>query len=362
MNIKTASLALASVWRNRLSEKKLFLISEPADWSIYEDCRNIQRKLAEIIPLEISYLPWGLKNKVIHFASENTLVGKNVLKNKKWYEKIHPSNRITLTWFHISDQDASRLHLIPLLNEVVDTVHTASQNTKRKLIANGLREDKVTVIPLGVDLQLYRPATATEKLAMREKLNIPPDVFVIGSFQKDGIGWGEGLEPKLIKGPDIFCDVVEQLAKQYPVHILLTGPARGYVKNRLSAKGIPFTHRYLERYEDVARFYRALDLYLVTSREEGGPKALLGSLASGIPLVTTNVGMVPEVLIDGVNGFVVLDGTVSTFGEKIKTLIESPETRTGIIRSGLETIARYDLGKTARDMYAQLYKPLLGKL
>ena len=47
------------------------------------------------------------------------------------------------------------------------------------------------------------------------------------------------MNPKLIKGPDVFCDVIERLAKDLPVHVLLSGPSRGYVKARLTKLTFP---------------------------------------------------------------------------------------------------------------------------
>jgi glycosyltransferase involved in cell wall biosynthesis len=361
MNLQTIFLAITSVFKNILSKERVFLVSEPASWAIFEDCRNIQDNLAPI-KAEITYLPFGLRNKVIHFASENTFLGKDCFRDKEWYQRIHPSNKIILTWFHISENDSSRLHLIPLLNDRVDFVHTASQNTKQKLIKCGLKENKVVVVPLGVNLDLFRPVSTTEKNEIRKNLGIPKERIVIGSFQKDGNGWGEGLEPKLIKGPDIFCDVLEKLAKKYSIHALLTGPARGYVKNRLETSHIPYTHAFLEDYKDIARYYQAIDMYLITSREEGGPKALLESLASGIPLISTQVGMVPEVIQDGENGFVVdIEDTNGIF-EKSTRIIENDKLKTEIITNGLETIQQYSFKNTIDEMYIRLYEPLLKRL
>ena len=110
--------------------------------------------------------------------------------------------------------------------------------------------------------------------------------MVIGSFQKDGKGWGEGNEPKLIKGPDV----------------LLTGPARGYVKTGLESLKIPCKHLYLQDYREIGKYYQALDAYLVTSREEGGPKGVLESMASGIPLISTRVGQAQDLVKQGING------------------------------------------------------------
>ena len=45
-----------------------------------------------------------------------------------------------------------------------------------------------------------------------------------------------------------------------------------------------------------------MDLYLITSREEGGPKGLIESMAAGVPVVSTRVGMAPALIKDGING------------------------------------------------------------
>lgn len=360
MSLKKIPLAIASITKNLFSKEKIFLVSEIASWAIYEDCRNIQKNLNGI-KAEITYLPFGLRNKVIHFASENTLLDTDCFR-KKWYEKIHPSNKIIFTWFHISENDAPRLHLIPLLNNYVDFVHTASQNTKQKLIKYGLKEEKVIVIPLGVDTETFHPVSIKEKECLQKELKLPPKKIIIGSFQKDGNGWGEGLEPKFIKGPDIFCNVIEKLAKEYPVHILLTGPARGYVKNQLKKSNIPYTHVFLKNYTDIARYYQALDFYLITSREEGGPKALLESLASGIPLVSTKVGMVSEVIKNTENGLLTDIEDAPAIFEKAKMLINNQELQKKIVSNGIKTAQQHSLKHTVQKMKDQLYTPLLNQL
>ena len=83
---------------------------------------------------------------------------------------------------------------------------------------------------------------------------------------------------------------VEIISKEVPIVVLLTGPARGYVKKELSKRKIKFIHIFAKSYNEVASFYNALDLYIVSSREEGGPKAIVESMASGVPIISTNVG------------------------------------------------------------------------
>jgi len=114
------------------------------------------------------------------------------------------------------------------------------------------------------------------------------------------------MEPKLIKGPDIFLKTIELLKLRIPeLYILLSGPSRGFVKEGLTQMGVPLRHVFPKHYKEVGRLFQALDLYLVTSREEGGPKAILESMASHVPLVTTRVGQAVDLVEHGRNAWMV---------------------------------------------------------
>ena len=62
-------------------------------------------------------------------------------------------------------------------------------------------------MPICIDDNYFK--NILNKTDLRKKFNIPQSAFVIGSFQKDGNGWGEGNEMKLIKGPDILINVLK---------------------------------------------------------------------------------------------------------------------------------------------------------
>ncbi|MBK6644616.1 MAG: glycosyltransferase family 4 protein [Anaerolineales bacterium] len=171
-------------------------------------------------------------------------------------------------------------------------------------LETGIDPSKVFLIPIGINTDFFSFRAKEHRHAAREKLGIPQSAFVVGSFQKDGVGWGDGMEPKLIKGPDVFVRTLKLLKNDVPeLHVLLSGPARGYVKNGLDEAHIPYTHVYLNSYPDVAELFQALDLYIVASRQEGGPKAILESMASGVPLVTTRVGQAMDLVKHGENAF-----------------------------------------------------------
>ena len=83
----------------------------------------------------------------------------------------------------------------------------------------------------GVDLDNFPLVDQTGRTRARAELDIPESAFVVGSFVKDGVGLGDGSEPKLVKGPDTLVEVLARLHKEIPgLVVLLTGPARGYVR------------------------------------------------------------------------------------------------------------------------------------
>jgi glycosyltransferase involved in cell wall biosynthesis len=192
------------------------------------------------------------------------------------------------------------------MHERISRIQVSHRAMRTIVLESGIEGGKVKLIPIGVDTKCFFPGSNTLKKRVRKKLGISDGRFVVGSFQKDGVGWGDGIIPKLIKGPDIFIETLARIKENIPeLMVLLTGPARGYVKQGLSKAGIPFKHIVARRYSEIPMFYHALDAYLVTSRQEGGPKAILESMASGTPLVTTRVGQAMDIVKNGENGFMV---------------------------------------------------------
>ena len=141
--------------------------------------------------------------------------------------------------------------------------------------------------------------------------------------------------------------------------VLLTAPARGYVKKGLDSCGVSYTHEILTDYRDLADCYHCLDLYLITSREEGGPKGILESLASGIPLVCTKVGMAPDVLEHGKDAMLADIDDVDSLVSHVACLIDNLELRRSLVDQGSITILDYDWGRIAVQYYANVYQPLI---
>lgn len=346
---------LIDIW-NFLKRRnnQIFFITEKADWVIKYVVFNIliHLKRSKYRNITESFSDAFLRNKIIHYGSINTFL------NNEEISLSYKSNKIVLTWFHVVENN-KRLDLIPKIADYVDILHTACNITAEKLINHGFPSDKIVIIPLGVDQSAFFPANNQGRLEIRKRLGISNEFVCIGSFQKDGVGWGKGLEPKLIKGPDVFCDAAEKLNKKYNILVLLSGPARGYVKERLSRSKIPFIHKYCKDMKEIGNLYKALDLYIVSSRVEGGPLSLFESMASGIPVISTKVGMTPEVICDRENGMLCDVGDTESLVKKASELIDDKLLSNAIIENAIETASRFSWEKIAAQYYERIYRKLL---
>tara|TARA_R110000824_G_scaffold328069_4_gene514905 strand:- start:2909 stop:3772 length:864 start_codon:yes stop_codon:yes gene_type:complete len=111
----------------------------------------------------------------------------------------------------------------------------------------------------------------------------------IGYFQKDSEN--RTGNPKLIKGPDVFINVVKQLKD---VKVILSGYNREYVIKELERLDIPY--EYFKNTNNLSGLYDSIDWYFITSRCEGGPQSALEASYKKKKVLSTNVGIVSEVL------------------------------------------------------------------
>jgi glycosyltransferase involved in cell wall biosynthesis len=277
---------------------RLFVVGDAVGWSIDDDSRRLAAT-ARRLGYEIAPAAWARfarRQAVFHPEHFGAL-------RPRWLDSSH---RLGFSYFHgrpgtpgFPEFDDAYDMLCRYARRV-DRVQVTHAEMRELVLGAGVAEAKVFTIPIGVELARFPLVTEEARMSARGALGLPADAFVIGSFQKDGVGWGEGLEPKLIKGPDVLVETLTRVRRSVPeLSVLLTGPARGYVRRGLERNEIPYEHRFLRSRFELARAYHALDAYLVTSRQEGGPKAVFESLAAGVPFVTTRVGQAQEMLRDG---------------------------------------------------------------
>jgi len=272
-------------------------------WSIDHDGVKTLHVLHEIYSLSCLTLKKSnflTRTKILHFGS------LSVFNDPTKIRRIIFDN-IVLTIFHgykgMSEKTDRKIDLIIKRQSSISWVVVSCEFMKRRLINYGFPKHKIRLIPVGVDSRLYTSFPFNKRAKIRSKLCIPDNVFVIGSFQKDSPGWGDSTDPKLIKGPDIFIKVLEQFKNKSELFVLLTGYSRGYMKKELDRLEIPYRHDILKTPDEIIEYYNIIDCYLVTSREEGGPKAVVEAISIGTPLISTRVGIVPDIEKDFPNEF-----------------------------------------------------------
>jgi glycosyltransferase involved in cell wall biosynthesis len=232
--------------------------------------------------------------------------------------------------------------------------------TKRELTKLGVDPAKMPVIPHGVDIGTFSPPSPEERAAARQALGVPEGALVIGSFVKDGQGWGDGNEPKPIKAPDVFLAVLERLRADFPqMFVVLSGPARGYMKAGLTRLGIPFAHRYLEDYHGLRALYHALDLYLITSRGEGGPVSFPEAWAAGVPTVSTRVGMAADLTVPDETGQVADIDDVEALTRLAARMLGDENLRRHCAANALTAARKLSWRHIAERHFEELYAPLL---
>jgi glycosyltransferase involved in cell wall biosynthesis len=152
----------------------------------------------------------------------------------------------------------------------------------------------VYYIPLWVNQNIWYHIE--NKKNLRKKYNFNSKDFLVGSFQRDTEG-EDLISPKLVKGPDIFIDIINNLYKKNEnLKVVLAGKRRQYVISELEKKNIPYEYFEMTNFDMLNELYNILDLYLVTSRLEGGPQALVECGQTKTPIISTDVGIADKIL------------------------------------------------------------------
>jgi glycosyltransferase involved in cell wall biosynthesis len=319
---------------------RLFVVGDRMGWSIDDDSVRLAAA-ARRLGVEVAPPSWA------SFARRQAVFTPDHFGalRPRWLDSSH---RLGLSYFHgrpgtpgYPEFDEAYANLRRYA-EGVDRVQVTHAELRDLVLEAGVPSERVFQIPIGVDLGRFPLGDAGARAKAREALGVPETAFAVGSFQKDGVGLGAGLEPKMIKGPDTLVATLAACRRSIPeLFVFLTGRARGYVKRELDRLDIPNSHRYLGSRDELAVAYHALDAYLVTSRQEGGPKGVLESMATGVPVVTTRVGQAPDVVDDGRNGLLADVDDVEALVDGVRRIHDDPALRDRLRREGRPTAEAY---------------------
>jgi glycosyltransferase involved in cell wall biosynthesis len=275
---------------------------------------------------------------VIHCLNESSI---DLFRNVD-PDKLPP----IVTWIH-HVTSWSPQHQLAIERSSALTVCT--ERWKEYLAARVGPEVPITIVPHGVDLKFFR-----RREVKPGSFGIPSGRLVVGFIGAKGSDSDRGR-----KGTDVLLDVVRKAAAQLPkLHVVLGGPGWESELAGLRELGISASATGYIRKSELPALYSALDVYLLTSRVEGGPCTVFEAMACETAVVSTRVGAVPELIIDGMNGYSAEVDDRESLLEAVVTLGRSPEKRDEVRMKGRATVAKLPWG-AALDPLESVYDPLV---
>jgi len=197
-----------------------------------------------------------------------------------------------------------------------DAITTSSRRWQKKL--GELTGRDIWLVPYTLDTSHFvRRADASE---IRRGYGISESEFVIGfSARANANAFGR-------KGIDLLLATVTEARQVWSdLTLMLIGDGWETLARQIEQTGVRSLHLVPETTEHTAVMYPAMDVFFCTSREEGGPCTILEAMACGVPVVTTDVGHVPEVVTDGVTGFIAREQSAKEYIDAVRLLRQDAE-------------------------------------
>lgn len=201
---------------------------------------------------------------------------------------------------------------LPLIKRL-DRFVVMSRSMRQELIEAGFAPARITLIPNGVDLEAFAPPGQAERSAAPEQQ--APTVVSVAR-----------LSPE--KGIDVLLLAWHAALPRLPgarLELIGDGPQRQELARLARALGLDGSVAFRGEVADVRPWLRAGAVFVLPSRSEGLPNALLQAMAMGLPCVATRVGGIPEVIEDGVNGRLVDPGQPEALARVLAEILQDGE-------------------------------------
>jgi glycosyltransferase involved in cell wall biosynthesis len=215
--------------------------------------------------------------------------------------------------------------LVHLKYRLYDRVITISEGIRKVLVEEGLDPSRIRCVPSAVDLEKYRPGCEGEWFR-RE--------FSLGEENRT-----VGMAAQFIKrkGHEYLLEAVPRVLQSFPAARFLLfgkGPLEAVMKGVCRTLRIEHAVLFPGFRTDLHRILPCLDVVAHPAQMEGLGVSLLQAAASGVPIIATRVGGIPEIIRDGMNGRLVEPGSSRPLAEALVRLLGSAETRRAMGAAG----------------------------
>jgi sugar transferase (PEP-CTERM/EpsH1 system associated) len=255
---------------------------------------------------------------------------------------------------HSRVQPLARRHALERwLGRRTDAVVGVSADVAHSLVHDvGIDAHRVRFIPNGIDLQRYRPQPDL-RTALRRSIGAGDEAVVFGIVAR--------LVP--VKSHRTLIDAFRRVLGACPAARLLIagdGPCRGELELQAQQAGLGPAVTFAGEVRDTERMLNGMDVYMLSSTDEGMNLTLLEAMATALPVVATAVGGNPEVVADKLSGLLVPPLDPQAMAEAMLALARDPQRRAALGAQGRRRVEDGFSQERTLQAYAALYEGRLG--
>jgi glycosyltransferase involved in cell wall biosynthesis len=234
-------------------------------------------------------------------------------------------------------------------NLLADAIVANSEATKKTILKNApwLNPDKVKVIYNGIDTDLYSQANTK---SLRDEIGFSNDDKIIGFAGRLNVQKGVKYLLEAFK-------VVAEKSSSAKLLIVGKGDLETYVKEFTAKHNLKSRIHFAGFREDIPNIMRTIDILVLPSLWEGFGIVLIEAMAAGKPCVATNISSIPEIMMDGENGFLVPPENTQAIADALMKLVSDEKLSERLGRKGSEIVNE----KFTIDRMIRNYEKLLNQ-
>jgi len=314
-------------------------------------CPSLVRRINIIKDLKAFFDIWRIikKNKpiIVHtHTSKAGLLGRLAAKLARIPIIIHtPHGHVFFGYF---GPFKTKIFIIleKLASRITDKIVALTNREKEDYLSFGIMdEDKSVVIYSGIELNKYKDLLLNEKQNLKKELGIPENSLIVGTAGR--------LVP--VKGTEFLIEAAKYIISKYPDTFFIftgDGPLEQDLKRKALEMDISENIILLGWRDDAAKIISIYDVFVLPSLNEGMGRVLVEAMALGKPIVASNVGGIPDLVIHGKNGFLVPPKHPKELAKYIQIVIEDKEKREKMRLAGKEMAMNF----SAENMVEKIEK------
>ena len=203
------------------------------------------------------------------------------------------------------------------------------------------KPEQYTTVYSGIDIDAFQGVDPAADVDGED-----PRVLMVGRLAKG-------------KGFDVLLDALDRLDRtDLSVYIVGDGPRRDWIESEVQSRGLDEVVELLGYRSDVPAIMAACDVFVLPSYREGTPRVITEAMASGLPVIATEIAGIPEQVADGESGYLIQPGDDAALADRLAALLAYPEQRRTFGVAGRDRVERFSIERMNDDL-DDVYQSLL---